>query len=214
MTTKSHPTSPIEALRSLLKNYFVAIFGAAAIALLLRVYVVEAFRIPTDLMAPMLLPGDHIFVNKLAYNGPFGFSTQTPHRTDVVVFAFPNEPDKDYIKRSIGLPGDTVEIKSEEIFLNGKNISRHIKDDLYEEEIDGHKYQVRWDGTPQEERSMVKVTVPKDELFLLGDNRARGQDSRVWGFLPISDLQGKASMVWFSSDQGQVRWSRLFKKVE
>src|SRR5262245_53795458 len=91
-----YQASPLAVLSKLLKDYFFAIAGAAVVALLLRVYVVEAFRIPTDFMSPALLPGDHIFVNKLAYGKVFGGA---PQRGDILVFSFTNDPTKDYIKR-------------------------------------------------------------------------------------------------------------------
>ncbi|MBI3558102.1 MAG: signal peptidase I, partial [Deltaproteobacteria bacterium] len=99
--------SPVTALYTLLKDYFLAIAGAAVFALLLRVYIVEAFRIPTDFMVPMLLPGDHILVNKLTYSGVFGMASSKPARGDVVIFTFPNDPTKDYIKRVVAVAGDT-----------------------------------------------------------------------------------------------------------
>lgn len=210
--------SPFSVFRMLLKNYFFAIIGAAVVALLLRVYVMEAFRIPTDLMTPTLLPGDHIFVNKLAYSRILGSSV--PHRGDVVIFSLPSDPTKDFIKRIIGLPGDRVEIRDSQVVLNGEVISKPMQADVYSETLDERTFQVYWTGALVESRQMMEVTVPSDHVLVLGDNRAKGQDSRTWGFLPVSALEGRASVIWFSmgvqDQQGGsrgVRWSRLFSRV-
>lgn len=219
--------SPVSALYSLLKDYFFAIAVAAAIALGLRVYVVEAFRIPTDFMSPMLLPGDHIFVNKLAYGGLPGIKAPEPARGDVIVFSFPNDPTKDYIKRVVAIGGDTVEIRGSRVVLNGSTISQpadglNNNDERFEEQLDTHSYLVQWKGANAEARKMTQVKVPQGQVFVLGDNRAKGQDSRAYGFLPIQNIKGKASLIWFSMGSsapgGQggssgVRWSRLLTRV-
>ncbi|MEW6058305.1 MAG: signal peptidase I [Bdellovibrionota bacterium] len=213
MERKSEP-----ALVSIIKNYFVAIAGAAIIALFLRIFVVEAFRIPTDFMSPMLLPGDHIFVNKLAYGGSFGISPKPPKRGDVVVFSFPNDPSKDYIKRVVAVDGDEIEIRAGQVILNGKAVSRQMNEDVFEEEVDGRKYFAKWAGVLPEARKMMPVTVPQGQFFVLGDNRAKGQDSRGWGFLNYGYLKGRAAWIWFSAgSDGEgplgLRWSRMFTRV-
>jgi signal peptidase I len=174
-------------MKSLLSGYAIAIGTAAAVALLLRVFVLEAFRIPTDFMAPTLLPGDHIFVNKL---------NKSPKRGDVVIFSFPNDATKDYIKRVVAIEGDKVEIRDGVVYLNGKD------------ELADKKYRVSWEGATEEARRMMPVTVPEGHIFVLGDNRAKGQDSRTWGFLPAKQVEGRATLVWFSKS-----WSRLMTWV-
>lgn len=224
--TDKYAGSPLSVLSKLLKDYFVAIATAATVALLLRVYVIEAFRIPTDFMAPMLLPGDLIFVDKLAYvKRPFAENPPRPDRGDVVIFSFPNDPARDYIKRVIAVEGDTIEIKASQVYLNGKSISRQVAPDRFEEVLGERTYQVQWMGTAEDARQMVSVKVPPGSVFVLGDNRAKGQDSRVWGFLQLSSLKGKASFIWFSTgpeEQGKdksssairVRWSRVMTRVK
>lgn len=201
-------------LSKLLKDYFFAIAGAALFAILLRVFVIEAFRIPTDFMAPVLVPGDLIFVNKL---------DRVPHRGDVVVFSFPNDPTKDYIKRVIGIEGDSVEIRGGQVYLNGKPVSKPVdarSPDVFEEELDGHRYSVGWSGAARESRELIPVKVPPGQIFVLGDNRAKGQDSRGWGFLQSAAIKGKASLIWFSRGllpDGKtlgVRWPRVMKRVD
>jgi signal peptidase I len=210
--------SPVAVLSGLLKDYFLAIAAAAMLALLVRVYVLEAFLIPSDFMAPTLLTGDHIFVNKLAYGGLFGGDKSAPSRGEIVVFGLLADPTKDFIKRVVGVPGDTVEIRGGEIVLNGKSISRAADGaDSFDEELDGRHYHVNWKGVPPAERKMIAVTVPAGQLFVLGDNRANLQDSRRWGFLPIAQLKGRASMIWFSRAMGEgasgARWSRIMTRV-
>jgi signal peptidase I len=183
-------------LKGVLGGYALAIGGAATVALLLRVFVVEAFRIPTDFMTPTLLPGDHIFVNKLAYGRRFWSTSSQPKRGDVVIFSFPNDAAKDYIKRVVAIEGDKVEIRDGVVYLNGKK------------ELESAKYHVRWEGATQDARNMMPVTVPSGHVFVLGDNRAKGQDSRTWGFLPAAQIKGRAALVWFSPN-----WSRLMTWV-
>lgn len=216
MTDRERETSsPLSTIQALLKNYFFAIIGAAVVALLLRVFVMEAFRIPTDLMAPMLLPGDHIFVNKLAYKEILGLGDSAPARGDVVVFSMPNDPTKDYIKRVVALAGDKIEIRDSQVVVNGQVVSRDLGSDVFEESADGKTYQVQWTGAPPETRKMFEVTVPEGHVFVLGDHRAKGQDSRAWGFLPASALEGRASLIWFSMGKPDgVRWSRIFTRVK
>jgi signal peptidase I len=213
--SETNVAAPDRALTKLLKDYFFAIAGAALVATLVRVYVTEPFRIPGDFMEPMLRPGDHIFVNKLAYGWPGVPATKLPERGDVVIFTFANDPSKDFIKRVIAVGGDTVEIKNNQVILNDKPISRSMEADVFEETIEGRHYYVTWKGAAAESRRMTRVTVPKDQIFVLGDNRAKGQDSRGYGFLPVGALKGRASVVWFSRDPtGTVRWSRMMKKVQ
>jgi signal peptidase I len=204
-----------EFLKKLLKNYVVAILISGFLAFFIRVFIVEAFKIPFDFMSPALLPGDHIFLNKTAYSSLFSKKNSVPSRSDVVVFNFISDPTKDYLKRVIGLPGDKVEIKDGHLILNGKDSTVLEPDGSYTDQLENQKIKVYWDGVPLEQRKMVEVLVPEGQIFVLGDNRAKGQDSRAWGFLPLSSLKGKATLIWFSIESGKkIRWSRIFKKVE
>lgn len=203
--------SPTAALVGVFKNYFLTIFITIIVALLVRVYAFEAFRIPTDYMAPTLLSGDHIFVHKLF---------KTVRRGDLVVFSFPNDPRKDYIKRVVGVAGDTIEIRQGRIVLNGSDISqmresfRATADEseiqYFEEKLGDRKYTVQWMNS--ESQKMIEVKVPEGHVFVLGDNRFRGQDSRVWGFLPADFVKGKALFIWLSVGE-KMRWNRFFKGV-
>src|SRR5262249_2121624 len=113
--------------------------------------------------------------------------------------------------------GDTVEIRDNKIILSGKTISREIAPEAYEEELDGRRYNVQWNGATPDSRKMPVVTVPPGNVFVLGDNRAKGQDRRGYGFLPLSSIKGRAAWIWFStgatSEALGVRWSRLLTRV-
>ena len=221
VTHDRHQASPLKVIQKILKDYFFAVVIAAAIALALRVYVIEAFRIPSDFMAPGLLAGDHIFVNKVAYV-PF-FGEKSPARGDIVIFSLINDPTKDYIKRVIAVAGDTIEIRGGHIVLNSKQVGYPVAGlpDLDQEEIGNHKYEALWKGISHDSRKLMPLTVPVGEMFVLGDNRSKGQDSRIWGFLSTTLVKGKASLVWFSSASvaGEskgilgIRWSRVLKVV-
>jgi signal peptidase I len=218
-------TSPIETLYSLLKGYFFAIVGAATVAFMLRVYVLEAFRIPTDFMSPALVSGDHIFVYKLAYKTKLKFLSPKPERGDVVVLSFPNDPTKDFIKRIIAIPGDIVEIRNGAVIINGNSIGTAIErpgvaqGDVFVEHAGDHRYEALWNNSSADARKMIPITVPDKHVFVLGDNRAKGQDSRTWGFIPIDYLQGKAFLIWFSANFEEeksspgIRWDRVFKGI-
>lgn len=212
--------SPLKAIWILVRGYLIAICAAAAVALFLRVYVIEAFRIPTDSMAPTLVAGDNIFVDKLAYGGHLGMKERPVHRGDVVVFSFASDPSRDYIKRVIGIGGDHVEIRHEHVYLNGKDISQPEGNGLFEERLGTHDYRVEWSGATSSRRNMVLVTVPKHKIFVLGDNRAKGRDSRNWGFLGHDALRGRATIILLSIGLGQqsaprvIRWKRFFKKID
>lgn len=203
-------------LQTLLRHYLIAIVGAAVLALALRIYVLEAYRISNDFMSPTLLPGDHIFVNKMAYGKKLtqelGLAPRIPTRGDVVILNFPTDPKKDYIKRIIALPGDAVEIRAAVIILNGKAIGSVAEHDDLREHLDNHDYLSRWTGTPTESRNMAPVKVPAGHIFVLGDNRSRGQDSRVWGFVPLDAIKGKAVLIWLSLGNG-IRWHRFLTRV-
>lgn len=210
--------SPINALSSLLRNYFYAIVIAAIAAFAVRMYVAEAFKIPTDFMAPTLVPGDHIFVNKLAFIGKSPVA-----RGNVVVFSFPNDPRKEFIKRVVGIAGDTVSIQDGGVILNGKRISeksiaKSTRELLvFDENLDGTVYQTQWisnSGTSTDNNglNMMPISVPAGKVFMLGDFRSKGQDSRSWGFIDVGLIKAKAIFVWLSIGDS-IRWDRMFTGI-
>ena len=194
--------------KSALRENIEAIIVAIVLALFIRTFIVQAFKIPSGSMKNTLLIGDHILVSKFIYGVKIPFSNATilpvkePRRGDIIVFRFPEEPDKDFIKRVIGVTGDTVEIRQKKVFVNGRPLN--------------HDYGIYTDphvipGAVQPRDNFGPVTVPADKLFVMGDNRDHSYDSRFWGFVDMDDVKGKAFMIYWSWDRDDfdVRWSRI-----
>jgi signal peptidase I len=194
--------------KSTVREYAEALAVAFILALFIRTFLVQAFKIPSGSMLETLQIGDHILVNKLRYGirlpilGKRIVKFQDPRRGDVIVFVYPVDPSKDFIKRVIGEPGDTVEVKHKQVFINGKEI-----DDPHAQFVEGPGEGSRL--TPRD--NFGPVTVPPDQIFVMGDNRDRSYDSRFWGFVPLDDVRGKAFVIYWSWDGGDrwVRWERI-----
>jgi signal peptidase I len=184
--------------KSVFREYAEAAIIAVILALFIRTFVVQAFKIPSGSMEPTLVVGDHILVNKFIYGVKLPFFRKTiipieqPHRNDVIVFIYPMDPSKDFIKRVIGLPGDRIEILGRSIYINGK---------LFQD-----KHGVYTAPLPQSTYHFGPVTVPKGHLFVMGDNRDHSYDSRFWGFVPLSSVKGEAFIVYWS----WPHWKRMF----
>jgi signal peptidase I len=210
---------------STVREYLEVIVVALALALVIRTFIVQAFKIPSGSMIPTLLVGDHILVNKFIYGVPIPFTgykipIANPHRGDIVVFKFPEDPSKDYIKRVIGLPGDTVEVRGTDLIVNGVLFAKkadgtyRFEDpkgydhtaELYRESIEGRDHVVLYEKTPMGRAEMVR-RVPEGDYFCMGDNRDHSNDSRYWGFVPESFVRGKAMVIYFSWPPGQ--WLRI-----
>ena len=186
--------------KSTAREYFESIVVAVILALFIRTFVVQAFKIPTGSMEENLLIGDHLLVNKFVY-GPTATSLEEGvlpiddiSRGDVIVFKYPVEPDRDFIKRVIGLPGETVEVRDRKVYINGAPIDEpYVHYLLPASSSDYHEvtsYDVRERYGP--------VTVPAGHYFMMGDNRDNSQDSRYWGFLPRELVKGKALVIYWS----------------
>jgi signal peptidase I len=190
--------------KSTLREYAEALAVAFILALFIRTFIVQAFKSPSGSMLPTLQIGDHILVNKFRYGirlpilGERVVKLADPRRGDIIVFVYPVDPHKDFIKRVIGEPGDTVEIRHKQIFVNDEKI-----DDPFGHFVDGPGDQSRL--TPRDNYGPVKV--PADKVFVMGDNRDRSYDSRFWGFVPLDDVKGKAFVIYWSWD-GEDRWVR------
>jgi signal peptidase I len=190
--------------KSTFREYAEALAVAFLLALFIRTFIVQAFKIPSGSMLPTLQIGDHILVNKFRYGirlpilGERVVKFADPRRGDIIVFVYPVDPHKDFIKRVIGEPGDTVEIRHKQIFVNDQKI-----DDPNAHFVDGPGDQSRL--TPRDNYGPVKV--PPDKVFVMGDNRDRSYDSRFWGFVPLDDVKGKAFVIYWSWD-GEDRWVR------
>lgn len=209
--------------KSVLREYVEAFAIAIALALVIRTFFIQAYKIPSGSMEPTLLIGDHILVNKLIYGlrtpdsffgltplsgiipyGQYLFRLEPIHRGDVVVFVFPPDPTKDFIKRVVGLAGDTVEVRGKSVYLDGRKMD------------DPHAYY-----QPSEAQITIAprdrygpTVVPKGKVFVMGDNRDRSYDSRFWGFVDDSDVEGRAMIIYWSWDSDSnsfipIRWNRF-----
>lgn len=198
--------------KSKIRDYAETLAIALLIALFVRTFVVQAFKIPSSSMVPTLLVGDHILVNKFIYGiripliGKKMLTFASPERGDVIVFIYPRDRSKDFIKRVIGLPGEKVEIIGRNIYINDRLI-----DDpwgYYPADVGS------WHAASREH--FGPKTIPQGMLFVLGDNRHNSQDSRYWGFVPLEDVLGEAFIIYWSWDWEsrsviqKVRWDRLF----
>jgi len=173
------------------KEYLKAAVIALALALFIRAFIVQAYKIPSGSMLQTLQIGDHLLVNKLVY------LFNNPERGDIIVFKYPRDPKRDFVKRVIGLPGETLKLAHNTIYINGKPLVEPYA-----------IYQDRYAPS-----SFGPVTVPPGHLFMMGDNRDNSQDSRVWGPLDINKIRGKAFIIHWSwrGDSFGVRWSRVGK---
>jgi signal peptidase I len=187
--------------KSTAREYFESIVIAVILALFIRTFVVQAFKIPTGSMENNLLIGDHLLVNKFVF-GPSATRLErailpmgTIKRGDVIVFKYPEEPDRDYIKRVIGLPGETVELKAKKIYINGTPLDEPYVHFLEPPSTETDIHEV----TSIDVRERYgPVTVPPNQYFVMGDNRDNSQDSRYWGFLQRDYIKGKALLIYWS----------------
>jgi signal peptidase I len=180
---------------------FEAIVIAILLALFIRTFVVEPFKIPSGSMIPTLLVGDHILVNKFIYGLriPFTnkkiFAFDKPTRGDVIVFIYPLDTTLDFIKRVIGVEGDTIVMKGKKLYINGEFYPDH-----YAHYIDDNPENI---GFPRGD--FGPITVPKNSLFVLGDNRDTSRDSRFWGYVPLESVIGKAFIIYWSNGSNRNR---------
>lgn len=202
--------------KSVLREYAEAIVIAILLALVIRAFVVQAFKIPSGSMKPTLLIGDHILVNKFIYGIKLPFTDyelihiSNPKRGDIVVFEYPVDPSKDFIKRVIGLPGDTIRIENKVVYVNDQALSE--------------PYAVQSDDkilpagvSPRD--NVGPLVVPPRSLFVMGDNRDESYDSRFWKFVSMDALKGKAFIIYWSwnkegrfalnPNESYVRWNRI-----
>lgn len=188
-----HLSNQSQALRkkSVVREWIESLLIAFVLAMFIRTFVIQAFKIPTGSMKPTLREGDLILVNKFLYGAKVPFTDwrlpalRQPARGDVIVFVYPQDPRKDFIKRLVGIPGDTVQIKEGTIYINGRPLPDAVFSRVY--------YYNR--GMLGDETA--SVVVPPDSYFVLGDNSGSSQDSRYWGLVPRKNLLGKAILIYF-----------------
>ena len=215
-------------------------FPVILIVLLLRSFLVEPFRIPSGSMMPTLLAGDFILVNKFAYGIRLpALNTKVwdigePQRGDVAVFRYPEDPSTDFIKRIVGLPGDTIRYRNKTLYINGKKMPQQLIGEYFgdvspyphvrsaqrrEEDLEGREHDILINpGQPSGGRYAVirDYVVPAGNYFVMGDNRDNSKDSRFWGNMPEENLVGKAFLIWMNwgADDGWIGWSRIGNSID
>jgi signal peptidase I len=219
--------------KSVMREYAESIIIAIVLALVIRTFVVQAFKIPSGSMEDTLLIGDHILVNKLSYGIQVPFldvKTRVfglmgdPERSDIIVFPFPRDPARDFIKRVVGVPGDRIEVRNHRVYINGEPLKEpYVKLD---ERAAAH---------PSRYSHWGPEVVPPGKLFVMGDNRDNSADSRDWGFLDSAEVKGRAFIIYWSWDSSEpkffwlgdipvpnpkavvldsIRWSRIGKLLQ
>jgi signal peptidase I len=177
--------------KSAAREWIESALIAFVLAMIIRAFIVQAFKIPTGSMRMTLLEGDAILVNKFLYGAKIPFTdirlpaVRDPKRGDVVVFVYPQDPKKDFIKRMIAVQGETVEIKNGTIYIDDKPLTEPPFNKIY--------YYNRGSYAETDK----KITVPADSYFVMGDNSASSQDSRYWGFVPKKNMLGKAIVIYW-----------------
>ena len=204
--------SPVKT-KSKIREFVEAILTAFLIAAFIISFLVQAFKIPSGSMIPTLLVGDHLFVNKFIYGVKIPYFRVTiipitdPKRGDVIVFIYPQDRSKDFIKRVIGAAGDKIEMKNKKLFIN---------DQVYTDTFGIYNDDAIYPANVQPRDNFGPVTVPQGSLFVMGDNRDHSLDSRFWGFVDLKDVQGKAFIIYWSwaAEEKNVRWDRLAKLIK
>jgi len=219
--------------KSFYKEWIEPFLIAAVAALIIRQFVVEAFKIPSGSMIPTLTIGDHLLVNKFVYGPriPFTdvriFTWKEPKRGEIIVFKYPENESKNFIKRVVGLPGDKIEIKKGRLFINDQPVpvieqrvsggqeqgvgpSYYQEPRLLEEQLGVVKHQIQY-LRDQSDYDFGPRLVPAESVFVMGDNRDNSQDSRVWGFVKHEKILGRALIIYWSwdGDGRWVRWERI-----
>ena len=217
-TDPQRPSAPYR--KSTAREYFESICVAVILALFVRTFVVQAFKIPTGSMENNLLIGDHLLVNKFVFAPTLTgvedavLPMEPIRRGDIVVFKFPEDPERDFIKRVIGLPGETIELRRKRVYVNDVMLDEpYVRYLSPPDREGGSAFDVREQYGP--------VTVPEGHYFMMGDNRDNSEDSRYWGFLPQEYVKGRALFVYFSFGDdsgpvgagGGVRWTRIFHQI-
>ena len=209
MKSKKVPLKNKKTLKkSRLRENIEAILFAIILALFIRTFIAQAFKIPSGSMMETLLIGDHILVNKFIYGVKLPFLQKTiipvknPVQGDIVVFRFPMDPKKDFIKRVVGIAGDIIECKDKKVYVNGKLEQTihiiHMDNDIIP-------------GNFSRRDNFGPIKVPPDSIFVMGDNRDNSHDGRFWGFVDLEEVKGKAFIIYWSwnKEKFRVRWQRL-----
>ncbi len=219
--------------KSFYKEWIEPFLIAAVVALFIRQFVVEAFKIPSGSMIPTLTIGDHLLVNKFVYGPriPFTdtriFTGKEPKRGEIIVFKYPENESKNFIKRVVGVPGDKIAIVKGTLYINDQPVrltavpaAAGLADNdplstprqamVYEEQVGAVRHRIQY-LHDQSEVNFGPLLVPKDSVFVMGDNRDNSQDSRVWGFVQFNKILGRALIIYWSWDGNDrwIRWERI-----
>jgi signal peptidase I len=187
--------------KGLVREYFELIAETAVFVFFVMTFVVQAFQIPTGSMEPTLLVGDFLLVNKLVYSHPSSaidkaiLPRRDIRRQDIVVFKFPRELNKDYVKRVIGLEGEKLEIKEKQVYINDQPIAESYKVHNDSRVFNKNGY-YHYDDAIRD--NFGPVVVPPGHCFVMGDNRDNSEDSRYWSFLPLDNIKGRPWVIYFS----------------
>jgi signal peptidase I len=198
---------PDDAPKGIFRDYFETIVTCVIFVIFARTYVFQQSKIPTGSMIPTLLVGDYIMVNKFAYAPQSSIRPlarvekallplRDLKRGDIVVFKYPEEPEKDYIKRVIGLPGELIEIRDRQVYIDGKPLD------------EPYKVHRNPKGLNFDQDDYRPTRIPDNSLFCMGDNRDNSKDSRSWGFVPRDYIKGRAFMIWWSYDEDRDAWQK------
>jgi len=198
--------------KHIVREYAESIIIAIVLALIIRTIVVQAFKIPSGSMEDTLLIGDHLLVNKFIYGMQIPFidkrilKIRDPRRGDVIVFEYPEDTSKDFIKRVIGTPGDEVQVINKAVYVNGK---------IYMNKHEVHKESETFPQSQNPRDNTKLIKVPAGSYFVMGDNRDRSYDSRFWGFVKDEKIKGLAFIKYWSwnSEKWRVRWDRIGRLI-
>jgi signal peptidase I len=197
--------------KSLFREYFELIAETAVFVFFVMTFVVQAFQIPTGSMEPTLLVGDFLLVNKLAYNRPVlplegAILPRKPvERGNIVVFKYPKDLTKDFVKRVIALEGEKLEVKDKQVFVNDQALDESYKVHI-DSQINSKSDVYNYDDVIRD--NYCPVTVPPGHCFVMGDNRDNSMDSRYWGFLPVDSIKGKPWLIYFSYKAERDAWQK------
>ncbi|MDR3362065.1 MAG: signal peptidase I [Desulfovibrio sp.] len=192
------------------REYGEALLTALFLAIVIRTFVIQAYKIPSESMMETLLVGDHLLASKFAYGVRIPFTNyyiyrgDDPARGDIIIFEYPNDPSMDYIKRVIGVPGDVIEVRAKQLYRNGQP----VRDEPYTRYISKNTNEPRRDN-------FGPVTVPPGQFFVMGDNRDNSLDSRYWGFVKREAIRAKAWRIYWSwGGVDSIRWARLGNLIQ
>jgi signal peptidase I len=199
--------------KTVVREYAEALIIALVLALLIRTFVVQAFKIPSGSMIPTLLIGDHLLVSKFSYSihvpneipftsiqlfPDYHFFSSVPERGNIVVFKYPEDPAKDFIKRVVGLPGETIQVIQQRVYINDK---------LLKEPYANHSQPPSQNSGNRD--NMAPLRIPEGHIFVMGDNRENSHDSRMWGVLDLKNLRGKAQWIYWSWNSKDASWWKV-----